>query len=53
MTHTAPQITLRPLDPADFQRVAEMHNLFYPNEMAVNEAHPFPGVGGSYPRAER
>lgn len=37
MTQAAPQITLRPLDPTDYPRIAEIHNLFYPNPLTAGE----------------
>lgn len=41
MTYTAPQITLRSPDPADFPHIAEMHNLFYPNPITARDLERF------------
>lgn len=37
MTRTTPRVTLRPVDAADFPRLAEIHNRLYPDPMTAED----------------
>jgi GNAT superfamily N-acetyltransferase len=37
MTRAAPQVTLRPIEAADFPRLAEIHNMLYPDPITAGD----------------